>query len=155
MSRKTFMTLIVAAAMAVGCGAQARAAQPPCTLLTADDVTALMGGPLVGPNSDSMTCQYSSQSTTYNGQDASATLMIAGGRSEYDQSVGFGAKYGTPYTILSGVGDRAFENNGCGDQCSQVGVLKKGIFFELTVQDDPKHAKSAITLARKVADRIK
>lgn len=136
-----------------GAGGQAQAANP-CTLLTADDVTAAMGGPLVGPNSDSTSCSYSSEATTWDGQDASATLMLAGGRAEYAQSVGFGAKYGTPYTTLQGVGDKAYENNGCGDQCSQVGVLKNNTFFILTVQEDPKHVKSAVTMARKVAARI-
>ena len=156
MLRRTLITSIVALTVAVVSGARAQAADAPCILLTADDVTAVMGGPLVGPNSDSTSCAYSSQATTWNGQNASATLMMAGGRAEYAQSVGFGAKYGgTPYPTLNGVGDKAYENNSCGDQCSEVGVLKKSTFFILTVQEDPKHATSAVTLARKAAARVK
>jgi len=155
MLRRTLMTSIIALTIAVVSGAQARAADAPCILLTADDVTAVMGGPLVGPNSDSTSCAYSSQATTWNGQNASATLMMAGGRAEYAQSVGFGATSGTPYPTLTGVGDKAYENNGCGDQCSEVGVLKKSTFFILTVQEDPKHATAAVILARKAAARIK
>ena len=161
MLRRTLMTSIIALTIAaltiaVVSGAQAQAADAPCILLTADDVTAVLGGPLVGPNSDSTSCVYSSQATSWNGQNASATLMLAGGRAEYAQSVGFGAKYGgTPYPTLNGVGDKAYENNSCGDQCSEVGVLKKNTFFILTVQEDPKHATSAVTLARKAASRIK
>jgi hypothetical protein len=152
---RTLMTSIIALTIAGVSGAQAQAADASCNLLTADDVAAVIGGPLVGPNSDSTTCAYTSQATTWNGQNATATLMIAGGRAEYAQSVGFGAKYGPPYTTLNGVGDKAYENNSCGDQCSQVGVLKKNTFFMITVQEDPKHAKSAVTLARKAAARIK
>ena len=155
MLRRTLMASIIALTIAVVSGAQAQAADAPCILLTADDVTAVLGGPLVGPNSDSTSCVYSSQATSWNGQNASATLMMAGGRAEYAQSAGFGATSGTPYTILKGVGDKAYENNGCGDQCSQVGVLKGKTFFILTVQEDPKHATTAVTLARKAAARIK
>lgn len=151
MLRRMLMTSIIALTIAVVSGVQAQAADAPCILLTADDVTAVLGGPLVGPNSDSTSCVYTSQATTWNGQNASATLMIAGGRAEYTQSVGFGAK---SYTTLNGVGDKAYENNRCGDQCSEVGVLKGKTFFILTVQD-PKHATSAVTLARKAAARIK
>jgi len=155
MFHRTLMASIIALTIAVVSSGQAQAADAPCILMTADDVTAVMGGPLVGPNSDSTTCAYTSQSTTWNGQNASATLMIAGGRAEYAQSVGFGGKYGgTPYSTLNGVGDKAYENNSCGEQCSQVGVLKKNTFFMITVQEDPKHAQSAVTLARKAAARI-
>src|SRR5277367_653251 len=101
MLRRTLMTSIIGLTIAVASGAQAQAAGAPCVLLTADDVTAVMGGPLVGPNSDSTSCVYTSQATTWNGQNATATLMIAGRRAEYAQSVGFGAKYGTPYPTLN------------------------------------------------------
>jgi hypothetical protein len=155
MLRRRLMTSIIALTIAAVSGAQAQAADAPCILLTADDITAVLGGPLGGPNSDSTSCVYTSQATSWNGQNASATLMLAGGRAEYAQSVGFGAKYGTPYPTLTGVGDKAYENNSCGDQCSEVGVLKKNTFFMITVQEDPKHATSAVTLARKAAARVK
>ena len=150
------MTLAIAMTIAAAIGGmQALAAEDPCSLLTAADVTAIVGGPLLAPNSDAQSCQYSSTGTTWNGEDASAMLLLSGGRAEYEQSVGMGAKYGTSYAPLSGIGDKAYENNNCGDQCSQVGVLKKGTYFILTVQGDPKHAKSAVALARKVAARMK
>src|SRR5271165_2417565 len=101
MLRRMLMTsaialTIAALTIAVVSGAQAQAADAPCILLTADDVTAVLGGPLVGPNSDSTSCVYSSQATSWNGQNASATLMTGGGPAEYAQSAGFGSTSGTP-----------------------------------------------------------
>jgi hypothetical protein len=151
MPRRILIALIVGLTLAVG--AQPQAADP-CALLTSDDISAVLGGPVNAPNSDSQTCVYTTQGTTWNGDNAQVTLMLAGGRADFDRGFSFAATSGMPDTPLSGIGDKAYENNQCGDQCSQVNVLKKGTYFLITVQEDPKHAKSAVTLARKVAARL-
>jgi hypothetical protein len=159
MPLRTLMRVTIAVAIAVGIGAGARdgvaASHAPCSLLTADDVGAVLAGPIKGQDSGvDNECMYLSDGTQWDGEDATVSLIVQGGRADYEQSLSWGAKYGMPYTQLSGVGNKAYENNGCGEQCSQVGVLKGNTFFLLMVQLDPNHARSAVALARKVAARL-
>ena len=86
-------------------------------------------------------------------------LVIATGSkwcsgNDFDQNVSMGQQYGMPYTPLSGVGDKAYENNNCGEQCAQVGVMKGKTYFTVMVQEDLNHTRSAVALARKVAHRM-
>jgi hypothetical protein len=160
MPRTTLMRITIAVAIAVAIGAIAEdgfaASHAACSLLTSDDVAAVLGGPVRPQDTagDPTECIYNTDGTQWDGEDATVTLIVQGGRAEYEQGVSWGAKYGQPYTQLSGLGNKASENNHCGEQCSQVGVLKGNTYFSLMVQLDPNHAKSAVALARKVASRL-
>ena len=145
----------VAVIIVVGMGARVQAASP-CTLLTADDVTAVLGMPVKGLETGvSYECMYASESPGFQGEHPTVTLTVHGGRADFDQSVSMGRQYGMPYTPLSGVGDKAYENNNCGEQCAEVGVMKGKAYFTVMVQEDLNHSRSAVALARKVSERIK
>jgi hypothetical protein len=159
MPLRTSMRLAIAMIIAAGIVAIAQdgfaASHAPCSLLTADDVGAVLAGPIKGQDAGvDNECIYLSDGTQWDGEDATVTLIVQGGRAEFEQSLSWGAKYGSPYTQLSGLGNKAFENNNCGEQCSQVGVLKGNVYFSLMVQLDPNHARSAVALAHKVASRL-
>jgi hypothetical protein len=154
------MRITIAVAIVIGIGAFARsgfaASHAACSLLTSDDVAAVLGGPVRPQDTggDPTQCIYNTDGTQWDGEDATVTLIVQGGRAEYDQYLNWGAKYGMPNTQLSGLGSKAFENNNCGEQCSQVDVLKGNTNFTLMVQLDPKHAQSAVALAHRVAGRL-
>jgi hypothetical protein len=140
--------------MVFGMGARAQAASP-CALLSADDVSAVLGMPVKGQDTGvSYECMYTSESTGFQGEVPTVTLTVHGGRADFDQSVSIGQQYGMPYTSLSGVGDKAYENNNCGEQCAEVGVMKGKTYFMVMVQEDVNHTRSAVALARKVAHRM-
>jgi hypothetical protein len=152
--RKSQLAAIVVI-MVVGFRTRAQAANP-CALLTADDVTAVLGTPVKGQDTGvSYECMYTSESPGFQGEHPTVTLTVHGGRADFDQSVSMGQQYGMPYTALSGLGDKAYENNSCGEQCAQVGVMKGKAYFTVMVQEDLNHSRSAVALARKVSERIK
>jgi hypothetical protein len=151
----TTASIAVVIAVAIGSGA-APAAGGPCALLTANDVTAVLGMPVKGVDAgDSEECMYASETQDSAGEQATVTLRVHGGRADFDQSVSMAQQYGMPYTPLSGLGDKAYENNKCGEQCATVGVIKGKAYFTVMVQEDLNHSRSAVALARNIADRIK
>jgi hypothetical protein len=155
MPRIKSQLVAVAVIVVVGLSTRAQAANS-CALLTADDVAAVLGTPVKGQDTGvSYQCMYASTSPGFEGEYATVTLIVHGGRADFDQSVSMGKQYGMPYTSLSGLGDKAYENNSCGEQCAQVGVIKGKIYFTVMVQEDLNHSKSAVALARKVSERIK
>ncbi|HUA32330.1 MAG TPA: hypothetical protein VMA09_01900 [Candidatus Binataceae bacterium] len=154
MPRAKSLLATVAVIVMIGLGAQAYAIVP-CALLTADDVAGVTGGAVneisaAGTPMASTTCTYSTSV-----DNGTVTLMLGGGAAQFDQSVSFGAKNGMPYTALSGVADKAYVNNQCGQPCAQVFALKGSTYFLITVQQGPNDARSAEALARKVAARTK
>jgi hypothetical protein len=146
----------VAAIVMLGFSTRAEAANSCAALLTANDVAAVLGTPVKAQDTGvSYQCMYISESPGFQGEYPTVTLIVHGGRADFDQSVSLGKQYGMPYASLSGLGDKAYENNSCGEQCAEVGVMKGKVYFTVMVQEDLNHSKSAVALARKVSDRIK
>jgi hypothetical protein len=158
MLRGKLQLAAVAIVMVVGVGTRAQAASP-CALLTTNDVSTALGMPVKNDDtaSEGVTneCIYESTTTAFEGETPTVTLIISGGRAEYDQAVSTGKQFGMPTTPLSGIGDQAYENNNCGEQCAQVGVMEGKTYFTLMVQEDVNHTRNAAALARKVAERMK
>lgn len=139
-------------------------AQGACALLTAEDVAAVYGGPVKLTSADNP--------CVYDGDATHAQLELNdGGRREFDKTIRqlqeYAQQYGpgcqtppclVPLTKLSGVGDAAYLNasqsNGSG---GQVYGMKGGTYFTISVQSDSANLdnRTAVALARKVADRMK
>lgn len=159
--------IAVVFAVAIGAGTQAQAAaQKVCTLLTADDVAAVLADPVTwssaqaGGSDDGTSCAYETKAL---GEDA-ARLTIAGGRADFDTNIrqlqDQSKQYHLPpLTALSGVGDVAYLTAGQGSSGpvpAQVFVMKGGIYFYVELFCKPaKCADLGTALARRVADRIK
>ncbi len=145
----------VAVIIALGIGPRAHAAS--CAgLLTASDVSAVLGMPVQGQDTGIPDdCMFASRTTGFEGEQPTVTLMVHGGRADFDQAVSTGQQYGMPTVPLSGIGDKAYENNNCGEQCAQVGVMKGNTYFTVMVQEDVNHTRNAAALARIVAKRIR
>ncbi len=141
----------------------AGAGHGPCALLAADDVSAVLGAPVKVDNPGiGDECIYGRVNTKVTmGEDATVTLSLNQdyGRLNFDENFRSREKYGVPITLLSGLGDKAYQENECIGTCSDVGVLKGDTFFIITVllaDTDTKEfaSRSAVALARKVADRM-
>jgi hypothetical protein len=134
-------------------------AHDPCTLLPASDVSTALGMPVKNDDaaSEGVTneCLYDATTTGFEGETPRVTLFLIGGRADYDRDVSTAQQYGMPYAALSGLGDKAYINNSCGEQCAAVGVLKGRNYFQVQVQEDVNHSRNATALARKVAERIR
>jgi hypothetical protein len=145
------------AIMIVGAfGVKAQAA--PCAgLLTTSDVSTALGSSVTAQDNGGVPyeCIFTSNSTGFQGETPTVTLIVHGGRSDFDQSVNMGAQYGMTDSPLSGVGDKAYLNSHCGEQCAEVEVMKGKTYFTVMVQEDPNHSQAAVALARKVAARIR
>lgn len=138
----------------------ATAAHGACSLLSTDDVAAVLGGPVKLQESDSGIATYNTTDATacsYQTADnaSSVELMVSsGGRADFDQY-----NRGMPCTPLSGVGDKACLNNlepGASGQ-AEVSVLKGGTYFTISTNLTAPQgvaARSAVALARKVAERM-
>jgi hypothetical protein len=142
------------------------AAQGACALLTAEDVAAVYGGPV------KLTSGPLDNPCVYDGDATHAQLELNdGGRREFDKTIRqlqeYAQQYGpgcqtppclVPLAKLSGVGDAAYLNasqsNGSG---GQVYGMKGGTYFTISVQSDSANLdnRTAVALARKVADRMK
>lgn len=140
---------------AVGFGSRAHAAS--CAgLLTASDASTVIGMPMNGKDTGvDYQCMFTTESTGFEGEHPTVTLIVHGGRADFDQSVSIGQQYGMPTTPLSAIGDKAYENNSCGEQCAEVGVMKGKTYFTVMVQEDVNHTRSAAALARIVVKRIR
>lgn len=152
MPRRILTLATVAMVVAIGAGAQAAG---PCDLLTADDVASVLGKPVKVIMSSSDMCYYDSGGTKWQGNDAEVHFALVP-RDTFDPTIKANLKAGT-YHPLSGVGDKAYLSTFGEDvnQSADMMVVKGNTHFSLTVEEDPKHAKSVVALARKVADRIK
>jgi len=132
------------------------AAHRACALLTADDVAAVLGESVTwssagsGGTNDPLACSYSTTN------HADVDLSLAGGRAEFRKL----PSELSGMTALSGVGDAAYngpKSTGGSGAGAQVFVLKGNTYFYITVQSergDASDARSAVALARKVANRI-
>ena len=119
-------------------------AHDPCSLLTAGDISAVLGSPVTwssagagGPTADTV-CSYSTDDHT------SITVSVNGGRADFDNNTrqmnSMASQYHMqPLIPVSGVGDKAFMNppsTGGGGAGRQVYVLKGGTYFYVGVQSD-------------------
>jgi len=129
------------------------ASQGPCALLTANDVATVLGDSVTWSSAGADTPDRCSYSTTGH---ADIDLNLAGGRAEFHKL----PSELPGMTTLSGVGDAAYngpKSTGGSGAGAQVFVLKGNTYFYITVQSesgDASDARSAVALARKVADRI-
>jgi len=129
------------------------AAHGACALLTANDVATVLGDSVTWSSAGADTPDRCSYSTTGH---ADVDLNLAGGRAEFHKL----PSELPGMTTLSGVGDAAYngpKSTGGSGAGAQVFVLKGNTYFYITVQSergDASDARSAVALARKVADRI-
>jgi hypothetical protein len=129
------------------------AAQGACALLTAKDIATILGDSVTWSSAAADTTDRCSYSTTGH---ADVDLNLAGGRAEFHKL----PSELPGMTTLSGVGDAAYngpKSTGGSGAGAQVFVLKGNTYFYITVQSergDASDARSAVALARKVADRI-
>jgi hypothetical protein len=157
---------MVVAAVGIGPHAQAQAprktaAHSACSLLTTDEVAAVLGAPVKIQGSDSGITTYNTTDATdcsyQTTDDASSVILTvsSGGRADFDAYT-----RGAPCTAVSGAGDKACLNNqeasGASGQ-AQVSAFKGATYFTISTNlSAPKGsaARSAEALARKVAARL-
>ena len=129
------------------------ASHGPCALPSAKDVATILGDSVTWSSAGAGGPDRCSYSTTGN---ADVDLNLAGGRAEFHKL----PSELPGMTTLSGVGDAAYngpKSTGGSGAGAQVFVLKGNTYFYITVQSergDASDARSAVALARKVADRI-